>query len=287
MIDYLKDIFESIKERVNNPFSQKNQKPFAGAFLIALVLYNWELTFTLFNFENSQDRVDKISIIKCYLLNENLFYRIGMPTVLALASIIFYYFFNYISLGITTIFNRWFQALILHLTDRNQNIPRNIYEQELKRVTMLRNNLAKTKDDLTNSKADNENLEKEIESLKTSNSELTTKVQSLNDALLPFLQEQAELKIIYAKYGTDNNYIEVTRKVTELLANKKSFLVSNQTFNNDPDLNQLKSLVIEYVINKTKHKLTAHENHWVKIENSMLVLTDYYHKGDDPNPSIV
>ena len=76
-------------ERIKNSFTERNATPFAGAFIIALVIYNWHLFFSLINFDNSETRISKIKIISDYLKEEeNRIARIGYPIIIAFGSII-------------------------------------------------------------------------------------------------------------------------------------------------------------------------------------------------------
>ena len=47
------NIWEFIKERTKNPFSESVKTPFIGTFIIALILYNWEIIFSIFYFDLS------------------------------------------------------------------------------------------------------------------------------------------------------------------------------------------------------------------------------------------
>ncbi|MBI2967705.1 MAG: hypothetical protein HYY40_07820 [Bacteroidetes bacterium] len=105
IIDFIQSAIKNIKERIKNPFTERNTTPFAGAFFIALVLWNWELFYSLFQFDKDCTRIDKILIIETYL-SKGFYKIIIIPLILSFVSITAYYFFNNISLGITTFFNR-------------------------------------------------------------------------------------------------------------------------------------------------------------------------------------
>ena len=104
IIDWFKSLFENIQERIKNPFTESNKTPFAGAFIIALIICNWELVYSLFQFDSDETREHKIAIIHSYLDKQSWEHRILCSVKIAFGSIIFYYVFNNASLIITILF---------------------------------------------------------------------------------------------------------------------------------------------------------------------------------------
>ncbi len=162
IIDSIKSAIENIKERIRNPFTERNSTPFAGAFIIALVLYNWQLFFSLVSFDSGEKRINRIDIIQQYLNEMNWLRRLFYPVVIAFSSIVFFYIFNTLSLGITTFFNRWGKATILYLTDRSKIITRGELEQNMNKMNTLRNHYEQLKKTFAESQSELEDYKTQI-----------------------------------------------------------------------------------------------------------------------------
>lgn len=279
IIEYIKDTFENIRERIKNPFSERNKTPFAGAFLIAIIIYNWELFYSLFNFESWISRENKILIIKQYLNEKKWYERIGWPLSISFLSIFFYYTFNYISLGISTFFRRWFKGLILYYTDKSQIIPREEHETFSRKALAL-----KTKNDIlkeSSSKLEDEKenllsqlteLTSQFSKLKSEKEELENKVPKKRSDSELIKEKIEEIKIIYSHYGAGNSFYDVTEIVSKLVKNKSKILINNKTFGQDPLTYSVKSLIIIYEVNEKREKLIANEEEEIEVKGNKLIV---------------
>ena len=251
IIDFLKSLFENIKQKVKNPFTERNATPFGGAYLIALVLYNWKIFYSLFYFEASESRLSRIEIIEKYLNAECWFARIGYPILIAFASIVTFYFLSNLSLGVSTFFNRWWKAIILYFTDRSKIVTKFELEEIVKREDKLRNSF----DDLKKKYA---NAQTEIEKEKANSIERDTKYIQLNATYERVLHEYEENRqklqileenernftITYARYGTEKKGIEVTKKIQDIINKSLKSLKLDNKFDTNNILN-----FIDYIHN--------------------------------------
>lgn len=286
IIEYIKETIENIRERIKNPFSESNKTPFAGAFLIAITIYNWELFYSLFNFESWISRENKILIIKQYLNERKWYERIGWPLAISFLSIVFYYTFNYISLGISTFFRRWFKGLILYYTDKSQIIPREEHETFSRKTTALKNRNETLKENFTKLEEENENLHSQLGELTSLFSKLKSEKDELENEALKIQsdtglikEKSEEMKIIYSHYGADSSYHDVTEIVSKLVKNNSKILINNKTFGQDPQMYSVKRLLIIYEANGERVKLTANEEEEVEVKGNKLIV----HKTENSN----
>jgi hypothetical protein len=306
IFSFFTSLFENIKERTKNPYTERNKTPFAGAFIIAVILYNWKLFYSLISFDSSATRTDKIGIISAYLTEMDWKCRLGIPILLAFGSILFFYIFNIISLGISTFFNRWGKATILHYTDRSKIITRQEYEMAMNKMHSLRTkhedlkrNFSESQSDLEELKKQNNFKDEEMNKIILDREKINNELISLNDILqgkdkvlseltenakniakelkksekeyFSLVREGLEFKILFARYGKNNNYYVVTDKVADLIRSNNKIDVKNLTFGGDPLLNVRKELLIVYSANGNVTHLTAQEHDIVAKENNELV----------------
>lgn len=114
------------------------------------------------------------------------------------------------------------------------------------------------------SRHDQNELNQKISQL---NEELGQKTRSLQD----FIDEKNKFRVIYAKYGIGNTFVEVTKIVSDLLNNDKEFTVNNQVLGIDPLHFSIKQLVIEYEYRRTPKTFLANEEEIVTIVAESLV----------------
>ena len=146
MLEIIKQAYKDVRDRIKNPFTENNATPFAGTFLIVLVLYNWELIFSILNFDRTTTRSQKIRIISEFVNQQDWFTEFKLTISYTLALILFYAFFSNISLIITTFFNSWFKPAILKFIDRNKITTKKEYNDLLAHVDMLNKQLGELED---------------------------------------------------------------------------------------------------------------------------------------------
>ncbi|NOT50604.1 MAG: hypothetical protein HOP10_04945 [Chitinophagaceae bacterium] len=278
IFDWIKSTIENIKERVRNPFSERNTAPFAGAFIIALLIYNWHLFFSLINFDSSETRLTKIEIIKGYLREKNWVNRIGMPVVIAFGSIVFYYFFNTISLGITTIFNRWFKATILYFTDRSKIIPRKELEQNITNTNKLRERYESIRKIQTEFQGEIEDYRRQLNEkdsaiikIREEKERTFKELEVTTQKLEALTREEVSMKILLARYGKNERFEDVTKSVAELISSKGNFNVENAELGTDPIRYFIKQLFIIYQSGNEVKTLLANESERIELKDHILI----------------
>lgn len=182
MIDWLvrqfNEIAENIKERVRNPFTVSNSTPFAGTFLIAFILYNWRLVYSLLSFDNHESRLVRLEYIQSYLNSHSIQERIGTPICIAFIVIVSFYILNYVSLGITTFFNRWFKGVVLWVFDRGQLVPRDEFNRSVTKTNQLKAKVQSLSQEYARIDDERQQFESQVRNLTEDNAKLTVEAEN-------------------------------------------------------------------------------------------------------------
>ena len=135
IVDWFKNLFDNIRERVKNPFTESNKTPFAATFIFFFIICHWEFFFDLIAFDANETREAKIKIIKKYFEGKIWWDDIIWPPILcSFISIFLFYTLNNLSLAITTVFNKWAKPFIYAIIDRNKIVTKEEYEKTKKHL---------------------------------------------------------------------------------------------------------------------------------------------------------
>jgi hypothetical protein len=282
--DYVKHVYETVKDRLKNPFTDSNRTPFAGAFVIAFIIYNWELIFSLISFDTKETRLSKIEIIKGYLESEVWYSRIGVAIGFAFASITLFYIFNYASLGLTTFFKRWYKGWILYYTDRGQTIPRTELDRNNIKINTYKKNYADLKDAYSQVEDERNELSSQLTNLTSQYSKATSEIEQLKQTIeqtrlstttttTTKSETEKQFQVAFAQYGINKEFKDVTNKVSDLLKINHKFTVDNRTLGVDPSKFFVKELLIVYLVDNEKFTLTANEEELVELKENKLIAT--------------
>lgn len=126
-------ILDSVKENIN----QKIKTPFFGALIIVWSFHNWELLYTLFNFDSDNLRVEKIGIIRNYFNQNNFYTGLVFSAKWALITMVVSYIFVNISRGITLFFDKHVTPNLYRLIDKSKIVLREELEQEKKKSELF------------------------------------------------------------------------------------------------------------------------------------------------------
>jgi hypothetical protein len=267
MLERFKDIVQGVRDRIQNPFSESNRTPFAGAFTIALLLYNWPLVFSLFSFDPNSTRIEKIHTITNYLSGESWVRRIFIPVLWAFGSIILFYFFNNVSLGVTTFFNRWVKSFVLYYTDDSKVVSKEAYEKLNSRVGKIKKRIDALEKELLESEETGNSLDGQLSQMTNRYDQLVQEHEKLKETLG---NAKAPFRIVYARYGPEGVGHDVSDVVRRLISTSGQFVVDNNTLEGDPIPFDIKSLFVIYEgINGTRI-LTATEGEIVQFANDTI-----------------
>jgi hypothetical protein len=161
----------------SNNFKEKTKNPFLGTYLAVWFIRNWELIYTLFNFDDDCDLNDKVTFIKNYY-NSNDFIENLLTNILwAFIILILTYSLLNISRFIVNLFEKQLTPWVYKKTDSKSIVLKSDYE----RLKAERNDLQEWLDKERESKS---RLESRIKYLENEITEITKtkKDQELDDS---------------------------------------------------------------------------------------------------------
>lgn len=201
MEEKIKDIFNNIKERLSNPF--------LFSFLVAFLVYNWEITLAIFYNDSQQIKAEGFkSIFEFVRYRWENSGKIGMPIFIAIV----YTFVFPVFRNLVNAFQTW---IIKWGEDWNLKISKNSKIGIDKYLALRDNYIAKTKslEEIIESESkfliDIENKTKEVDTLKSENLEMKQRINEANT----FLSTYKKTNIIrgnwnFTKYDDNNKVIE-------------------------------------------------------------------------------
>lgn len=165
-----------------------------------------------------------------------------------------------------------FEKLRTELIRRSQES-----EADLDKIKREKDIAIQTHSDLKNQNgilvSQSENLNKEIQNQLKDNRELkeqneknnTSQVNEYNQKLNELEASNDEFRILYAQYGKGENFIEVTKIVSDLITDEQKITIQNKIFGKDPIRFTVKELYIKYTFNQQIKTLTAQEEEIVVL----------------------
>lgn len=233
-------MFDEIKKSASSIFEERLSSPFFGSFIFSWLLWNWQIVYlTLFV---SQEYIKPLTKID-YILknNSNFLYLLVGPFLSAIVLITLVPFLT----------NRLFKVYLYFEKERikskeDLNLARRITIEEAAQIR-------------------NEMLEKDTKNQQ----QITAKVSEvtlLKEQVELLNQEKIKFKVLFARYGKKDSYIDVTQRINVLLLGQRKFLVKNDDLGGDPLLNVHKELLIVYSWQNEIHVITVKENYEVDID---------------------
>ncbi|MGE0562175.1 MAG: hypothetical protein AB7O47_10185 [Flavobacteriales bacterium] len=182
----IKDFLISFKDN----FREKTRNPFLGTYLIVWFIRNWELIYTLFNFDNDSKLLDKVNFIKNYYANLDFLSNLWTNVYWAFGVLILTYVLLNLSRLIVNLFEKKLTPWIYKITDSNSIVLKTVYQnmvlerddiqirldQERESKSRLENRIKKLEEDLilaTNidTKLDKEKTNRTLKEVKKSSNE--------------------------------------------------------------------------------------------------------------------
>jgi hypothetical protein len=154
----IKDIFLSFRDN----FKEKTTNPFLGTYIIIWITRNWDLVYSLFNFDKKHDLEYKIAFIKKhYEINsflEGILWNIGWTFCV----IIITYLLLNISRAIINLYEKQLKPWIYKLTDSKSIVLKTTYERVRNERDELQVRLDRERESKSKLEIRIKNLEEEI-----------------------------------------------------------------------------------------------------------------------------
>ncbi|MCM5530309.1 hypothetical protein [Parasegetibacter sp. NRK P23] len=187
-MEEIRDIGQTLKRRISGVFG--------GTFLLVWAIHNWDLIYTVLNFDSGTVLQDKILAINKILSEKRLYGLLFCPVFIALVSVFFFYVFTYITYAITYFFKLRVQPFILKRVDRSKVVEKVRYDKLSQQFFQLDNDYNADKAEFIRGRDDNQRLSKENSTLVLNISERNSENENLKNALAKL---DIELKGTYDK----------------------------------------------------------------------------------------
>lgn len=154
----IKDIFLSFRDN----FKEKTTNPFLGTYLIIWMIRNWELVYSLFNFDHHDTLETKVNFIKEYyrsnLFIEGIFWNI----LWTFGVLIITFLLLNVSRAIVNLFEKQLKPWIYKLTDSKSIVLKSTYESIRNQRDELQFRLDKERESKSKLESKIKSLEEEI-----------------------------------------------------------------------------------------------------------------------------
>jgi hypothetical protein len=281
---------KDVKDQFQNYFDDKLKNPYIASVVATWIFTNRVILFGVFNFEDGLTADAKITWVQYKLSKfDKLDFLWGFTGFWAT---IFYAFLvgALVMLAWTQItplgkaLYKWASRTgptILQKIEPSSWIKRKEYEKELKDKIIAESELITKGAEIGKLKSENQTAldqyAKVLEEKRGLSGSLVLEQKAREEAQTERAAKQTELdaftkgfKIIYAQYGIENRYIEVTKMVGDLLEKNKTLQATNETFLFDPFRYKVKELHVEYQYDGVKKEITVIEGDILKLDNNLI-----------------
>ena len=157
----IKDFFVSFGDN----FKEKTKNPLLGTYLIVWMFRNWELVFTLFNFDNDQKLKDKIAFINDYYTKNDFVENLWNNVYWSFGLLVITYLLINLSRFIVNLSEKQLTPWIYKLTDSKSIVLKTVYERVRAEKEDLQIRLDQERDSKSRLENRIKNLELEIAEL--------------------------------------------------------------------------------------------------------------------------
>ncbi|HCN82980.1 MAG TPA: hypothetical protein DIT07_05070 [Sphingobacteriaceae bacterium] len=276
---------EEIKQQINTWFDEKLKNPYFGAVAAVWIVSNRIVFFSLFNFDVDLSLQERIDFIHKHLQSYTFLWFTGFYATIAWAFVwgivvmlvadqvntfgkVLYKFChrskNFLLQKIEP--SKWMETRD-HFEIEQKNIQ---FEKEVKTQRLELNKVEKDHGEVQKLYAES------LKSIIEKDSLISSKDQTLKlleDQVRQYTEENNRFRVLYARYGKYDKFVEVTKTVSDLIQSKGSVLVSNADFGIDPNPCKIKELVVEYEIDSESKSLTANEGDIIEAINNQLAVS--------------
>lgn len=225
--------FQDIKKSINSVFEERLTSPLYGSFIISWLIWNWKIVYlTIFV---SQDSIAPINKIDYILSNYKNWWNILLyPTISAILLVV----------AVPWLAN-WAFKIYLHYEKERISMREQL--DAGKRLTFAQS--AAIRNSMNQAEIEQE---RQIEKREIELKIFKEQINQLN-------QEKSDFRILFARYGKNETYNDVTTIIDNLIKTKPSFLVKNSELGSDPLPYFHKELFIVYNLNNSVHSISVKE----------------------------
>ncbi|WP_179354768.1 hypothetical protein [Winogradskyella vidalii] len=164
----IKDFLISFRDN----FKEKTRNPFLGTYLIVWIIRNWDLIYTLFNFDSEYKLANKIAYIKSYYSENGFIENLFTSILWAFGLLILTYILLAISRFITNYSEKRITPWIYKITDSKSIVLKETYEKLRNENSRIETKLESEREIKKRLMIEISELENEIDNLKMNNSNI-------------------------------------------------------------------------------------------------------------------
>lgn len=152
-------------------FKEKTKNPFLGTYLLVWLIRNWDLIYSLFNFDPQSNRGERIKFIKAYYSETNFVENLLINILWSFGLLILTYALVNLSRVIVNLSEKQLTPWIYKMTDSKSIVLKEVYDRVRSENDELQTRLDKERESKSKLESRIKNLEEEIiEISKASNS---------------------------------------------------------------------------------------------------------------------
>ena len=155
----IKDLLVSFTDN----FNEKTRNPFLGTYLLVWLIRNWELIYTLFNFDGDCNLNDKKDFIFNYYKQNPFVYNLFINILWSFGLLILTYLLINLSRFIVNLFEKKLTPWIYKVTDNSSIVLKETYEKLRNENNILELNLEKERESKGKLQIEISKLEKRID----------------------------------------------------------------------------------------------------------------------------
>jgi hypothetical protein len=204
----IKDFLISFRDN----FKEKTRNPFLGTYLIVWIILNWELIYTLFNFDDNYKLENKIAFIKTYYTEQSFVGNLFKTVLWAFGLLILTYLLLALSRLITNFSEKQITPWIYKITDSKSIVLKETYENLRTENTRIEAKLEKERENKKRLLIEISELEKEIDKLNLENNQ----ENSDTEETIKNLSLDNEVDVLFNKIKNKNlidEYIELVENI--------------------------------------------------------------------------
>lgn len=191
-------------------FKEKTRNPFLGTYLLVWFIRNWELVYTLFNFDKDSNLNYKKEFIYNYYKENDFISNLFINILWSFGLLILTYLLLNLSRFIVNLFEKKLTPWIYKVTDSKSIVLKESYDKLKSEKNILELNLEKERESKGRLQTEISKLEKKIEE---SNSFLnskkeTPKLNKLEDEINLMFKKLKEKSLI-------NDFVEYSNKINK------------------------------------------------------------------------
>jgi hypothetical protein len=190
-------------------FKEKTRNPFLGTYLLVWLIRNWELIYTLFNFDSNFNLKDKKEFIFSYYKENQFVPNLFTNILWSIGLLILTYLLLNLSRFIVNLFEKKLTPWIYKVTDSNSIVLKEIYDKLKSENYILELNLEKERE----SKG---KLQIEISKLENKLEEFHNSINSIDKENPEQNKIEDEIALMFKKIKEKDwirNFIDDTRTV--------------------------------------------------------------------------